>query len=134
MNKTVSIVISIALIAVLGFIFVGGGKSKPGTGEMSVASAQNVEVKDGIQYITIEAKDGYSPQVSIAKAGIPTKLLIKTRGTRDCSASLAIRSIGYQKILASTGEEIIDVGTPQAGKPLQGVCGMGMYNFVINFS
>ena len=72
--------------------------------------------------------------MSTAKAGIPTKLIVKTNGTYDCSASLAIRSIGYQKILTQTGEETIDIGTPKAGEPLQGVCGMGMYSFSINFS
>jgi hypothetical protein len=42
--------------------------------------------------------------------------------------------LGYQKIFQNTGEEVIDLGTPKAGEPLQGVCGMGMYNFLINFS
>jgi plastocyanin domain-containing protein len=84
--------------------------------------------------VTIEAKGGYSPKVSTAKAGIPTKLVIKTDGTYDCSSSLVILSVGYQKILPQTGEETIDLGTPEAGTPLQGTCSMGMYNFVINFS
>ena len=111
----------------------GGSKSKNDTA-VSTQSAQNVEVRDGVQYITIDAKGGYSPNVSTAKAGIPTKLIVKTNSTYDCSASLAIRSIGYQKILPQNGEEIIDIGTPKAGEPLQGVCSMGMYNFQINFS
>lgn len=133
MNKTTSIIITLALVVGLGIVFLGGSKSKtPDTG--SGQQAQNVEIKDGIQYITINAKTGYSPKVSTAKAGIPTKLIVKTNGTYDCSASLVIRSIGFQKILAQTGEETIDVGTPKAGEPLQGVCGMGMYNFSINFS
>ncbi len=133
MNKTISIVVTLVLIAVIGFIFVGGSKEKTSQGGMSVASVQNVEVKDGVQYITIDAKGGYSPQVTEAKAGIPTKLIVKTNGTYDCSASLAIHSIGYQKILSQTGEETIDIGTPKAGEPLKGVCGMGMYNFSVNF-
>jgi hypothetical protein len=37
-------------------------------------------------------------------------------------------------VLAQTGEEIIDIGTPKAGVPLQALCSMGMYNFLINFS
>ena len=48
--------------------------------------------------------------------------------------ALVIKSLNYQKILSQTGEEIIDIGTPVAGTPLRGVCGMGMYNFLINFS
>jgi plastocyanin domain-containing protein len=132
MNKTASIIITVALVVGIGIVFMGGSKND--TGSTSTQSAQNVEIKDGIQYVTIDAKAGYSPQISTANAGIPTKLIVKTNGTYDCSASLVIRSIGYQKILAQTGEETIDIGTPNAGQSLQGVCGMGMYNFLIKFS
>lgn len=97
-------------------------------------SAQNVEIRDGIQYVTIDAKGGYAPRVSSAQADIPTKLIVKTNGTYDCSAALVIRSIGYQKVLPQTGAETIDVGTARAGTSLQGTCSMGMYNFVLNFS
>ena len=133
MNKTSLIIITLALVIGLGIIFMGGSKTN-NTQTASTESVQNVEVRDGVQYITIDAKGGYSPKMSSAKAGIPTKLIVKTNGTYDCSASLKIQAIGYQKILQNTGEEIIDIGTPKAGVPLQGLCSMGMYNFLINFS
>jgi plastocyanin domain-containing protein len=129
MNKTVSIIITLALVAGIGVLFFGN----PKLGNNSSEAVQNSEIKNGIQYITINAKGGYSPKMSIAKAGIPTKLVVKTDGTYDCSLSLVIRSLGFQKILAQTGEEIIDIGTPKAGQPLQGLCGMGMYNFQVRF-
>ncbi len=132
MNKTVSIIITLGLVVALGVIFIGGS-SKKDTANVA-GSAQNTEIKDGVQYITIDAKGGYSPKVSTAKAGIPTKLIVKTNGTYDCSASLVVRSVGFQKILPQTGETEIDIGIKNAGETLQGVCGMGMYNFVINFS
>lgn len=130
MNKSASIIIILALVIGIG-IFFGGPKSNNNEAGKAL---QNIEIKEGIQYVTINAKGGYSPRVSTAKAGIPTKLIVKTNGTYDCSVSLVIRSVGFQKILAQTGEEIIDLGTPEAGKPLQGLCGMGMYNFVVNFN
>lgn len=129
MNKTVSIIITLGLIVFVGMIFAGGSKTK-NIGEI----VQNSEIRDGVQYITIEAKGGYSPQISTAKAGILTKLIIKTDGTYDCSASLVIRDAGFQEILPQTGETEIDIGTKNIGETLQGVCGMGMYSFVINFS
>lgn len=132
MNKTASIIITLGLVVGIGILFFGSSKND--TGSVSNQAMQNVEVRDGVQYVTIEAKGGYSPRVSTAKAGIPTKLIVKTDGTYDCSSSLVIRSVDYQKVLPQTGEEIIDVGTPEAGTPLQGTCSMGMYNFVINFS
>lgn len=130
MNKTASIIVTLALVIGIGIVFIGGSKNNTETG----GSAQNVEIRDGVQYITVNAKGGYSPKVSSAKAGIPTKLIMKTDGTYDCSASLVIRSISFQKILAQTGEEVIDLGTPKAGQPLQGLCGMGMYSFAVNFN
>lgn len=124
MNKTVSIILVLGLIIAMVIIFVGGPISK---------TALNVEIKDGVQYITINAGGGYSPRVTNAKAGIPTKLIMKTNGAFDCSSSLVIRSIGFQKILPQTGETEIDIGTPEVREPLQGVCGMGMYSFKIDF-
>jgi plastocyanin domain-containing protein len=129
MNKTVSIIITLGLIVGIGIIFMGGSKKD----NANTGSAQSVEIKDGVQYITIDAKGGYSPRVTEAKAGLPTKLIMKTNGTYDCSASLVIRSVGFQKILPQTGETEIDLGIPKTGEPLQGVCGMGMYSFLVNF-
>ena len=132
MNKIALIIIAIGLVIGIGIVLLGG--SKKGTSDISEQSVENSKIRDGVQYITITAKGGYSPSVSNAKAGIPTKLIIKTNGTYDCSASLVIRSVRFQKILPQTGETEIDIGTPKAGIPLQGVCGMGMYNFQINFT
>ncbi len=130
MNKTALIILTIALAIGIGIVLLG--QSKNMTDSTGDQSAQNVEIRDGIQYVTINARGGYSPRVSIAEANIPTKLIVKTKGTYDCSAALVIRSIGYQKILPQTGEEIIDLGTPQSGT-LQGLCSMGMYNFSVDF-
>lgn len=131
MKKSVYIIITVVLVLVIGFIFLGGSKSDNNENQ---EASQNVEIKEGVQYVTVNAKGGYFPKASTAKAGIPTKLVMRTDGTYDCSASLVIRSLGFQKILAQTGEEVIDLGTPEAGKPLKGLCSMGMYNFVVNFN
>lgn len=132
MNKIVYTIITLSLLAVISIIFFGNSKNNTRTN--TPTSTQNIQTKDGIQYITINAKGGYYPNISTAKSGMQTKLIIKTDGTYDCSASLVIRSIGFQKILAQTGEEAIDLGTPKAGQSLQGICGMGMYNFTVNFN
>jgi len=123
MNKIASLIIIGALVVALGIIFTGGGGS----------TERGVEIKDGIQYIRIDAGGGYFPRVTEAQSNIPTKLIVKTNGIFDCSASLAIRSIGFQKILPPEGETEIDLGIPNRGEPLRGVCGMGMYSFEINF-
>lgn len=131
MNKSVSIVITLGLIIALGIVFSGDVLKNKDIN--NVSDIQNVVVRDGVQYINISAKGGYTPNESIAKAGIPTKLIVKTANTFDCSSSLVINSLNYRKILPNNAETEIDIGVPRVGVPLQGVCGMGMYNFVVNF-
>ena len=130
MNKTISLIITLALIAGIVIVFTS---TKSKNNADTAQAVRNSEIKDGVQYVTIQAKNGYAPRISEAQAGIPTKLIVKTNGTYDCSAALIIRSIGFQKILQQTGEETIDIGTPKAGGLLQGVCGMGMFSFQIKF-
>ena len=131
MKKSTLIAVTILLVGIVAFIFILGSKNSNGA---SSASVDNVQVKDGVQYITINAINGYSPAVTSAKAGMPTRLIVKTNGSYGCFSSLNIRSIGYQKLLPETGETDIDIGIPKADVPLRGVCGMGMYNFLVNFN
>ena len=131
MNKIALSIVTLGLVIGIGIIFVDGLK---GVETADVEPGQNIEIRDGVQYITINAKGGYSPRVTTAAADMPTKLVVKTNGTYDCSTALVIRSIGYQKILPQTGEEVIDIGTSKPGASLHGTCSMGMYNFVINFN
>jgi plastocyanin domain-containing protein len=120
----------VALVVVIGLaVYYQGDKVNVPN---SVGSGSNIDVREGIQYINISANGGYSPRASKAKVGLPTKIVVKTEDTYDCSSALVISKIGYQKALAPTGEEVIDIGTPEAGS-LQGVCGMGMYSFTIYF-
>ena len=129
MNKSSLIIILLCVAFGVAIIF----SLNSGPRKNISKNEQKVEIKNGVQYITINAGGGYYPRETIAKSGIPTKLIVKTNGTYDCSSALAIRSLGFQKILPQTGETEIDVGVPKAGEPLQGVCGMGMYSFNINF-
>lgn len=131
MNKTALSIITLGLVIGIGIMIYGGEGNNNDT---STNSNQNIEIKGGVQYVTIYAKGGYLPRITSAQAGIPTKLIVKTNATYDCSAALVIRSIGYQKILPQTGEEVIDIGTSQPGTSLQGTCSMGMYNFTVKFN
>lgn len=140
MNKTTSIIL--AVMIVFGTWFFVSTDSNPSPKSKvresikatSDISADNTTFRDGFQYVAVTAKGGYFPSASIAKAGIPTKLIVKTTGTYDCSSLLVIRSLKYRNILPSTGETEIALGTFNTGDVLQGSCGMGMYNFSINFN
>ena len=124
----VSVVVSGLLIGT-AFWFVSAKPSTGNTGE----TAPTASIVDGKQIIDISAKGGYSPRRVVAKAGIPTTLRVSTNGTFDCSASLVIPKLSYQKFLQPSGTEDIAISAEQAQGTLQGLCAMGMYNFQIIF-
>lgn len=123
-------IISIIIAGVLigGAIILTRGGSKAD----DTVPANNVTIVDGKQIIELKAKGGYSPRISIAKAGIPTILRFNTNGTFDCSSSIRIPSMNISKALPQTGSTDVDLGTPTVAN-LQGTCGMGMYPFEVKF-
>lgn len=97
-------------------------------------SVDNISIVDGKQIVAISAKGGYTPKVSNAKAGVTTIIRVGTNGTFDCSSSVAIPSLGLRKSLPITGSTDIEIPEQKAGTKLQGLCAMGMYNFVVTFN
>lgn len=128
--KSTVISIIIAGLFIVGVIFMG--KSQPPVSSNQIENINNVSVIDGKQIVEITARGGYSPQVSVAKAGLPTILRVDTDGTFDCSASIRIPSLKVAQFLPQTGKTDIDLGTQKTGT-LDGTCGMGMYRFQIQF-
>jgi len=129
MNKKIilSIIFVVILIAVASFL------TRKNSNEINNdIPINNVSIVDGKQIIEIKAKGGYTPRESTAKAGIPTILRFNTNGTFDCSSSVLIPSMNISKLLQNSGTTDIDLGNPKLGT-LQGMCGMGMYPFQINF-
>lgn len=92
----------------------------------------NVSIVDGKQIIEINAKGGYQPRKSIAKAGIPTIIRFNTSGTFDCTSYVRIPNMDITKILPQTGSTDVEIGSLGI-KLLKGSCGMGMYPFEIDF-
>jgi uncharacterized protein len=128
MNKGTIISIIIAIVLIGGAIFLVGGKDNS---QQEVKN--NVTVVNGKQVIEIDAKGGYYPRVTTAKADIPTVIKVKTSGTFDCSSALTIPSIGYQTNLPQSGVTDIEVPAQKVGSTVQGICSMGMYNFSVKF-
>ncbi|MFA6257959.1 MAG: cupredoxin domain-containing protein [Candidatus Paceibacterota bacterium] len=123
---SISILIALALI-VAAFMIAKGGERAPVSN-----NENNVSVVDGKQIIDLTAVGGYSPEKSVAKAGIPTTLRFNTNGTFDCSSSVRIPSLNVSKNLAPAGITEIDLGIPKEGI-MRGSCSMGMYPFEIDF-
>ncbi|PIR82927.1 hypothetical protein COU19_03255 [Candidatus Kaiserbacteria bacterium CG10_big_fil_rev_8_21_14_0_10_56_12] len=126
----------IIILVVLGLVIAGwalwlvSGRSLS-IGE--VAPPVTAVITDGVQFIDIAAKGGYSPRVIVAKAGVQSVIRVATNGTFDCSSSVVIPALGYQKFLSPTGTEDIVLSPEQAHGTLQGTCTMGMYSFRVEF-
>lgn len=126
-NIILALVLGVGLMA--GAYYLDGGN---GNTEVEPINLNNTQVVEGKQIVQINAKGGYSPQKSVAKAGVPTILRFNTSGTFDCSSSLSIPSLNINKVLPSTGSTDFDIGTREVGV-LEGRCSMGMYFFSIDF-
>lgn len=113
-------------------LVLSGILKKSGTAT-DIGGAGAVTVENGVQVIDLTANGGYSPRYIVAQAGMPTELHVITNGTYDCSSSIVIPALGYQKLLAPTGEEKVEISADQASGTLRGTCGMGMYSFEIAF-
>lgn len=132
MKKVFVISSLITVAAFVGIIVLLKGN---GSNTTTVPSGQtNVSVVDGKQVIQIDAKGGYAPRNTIAKANMPTTLNVKTNGTYDCSSSLSIPSLGYRSSLPPSGVTPIEIPPQPAGTTIKGVCAMGMYSFAVNFN
>ncbi|MFA5942223.1 MAG: cupredoxin domain-containing protein [Candidatus Paceibacterota bacterium] len=131
MNKSVFVSLVICGLLIVGAVVLTSGS--PSANVTPPAGAPTATVTDGKQVIDITAKGGYSPRVVTAKAGVPTVLRVATNGTFDCSASLVIPKLSYQKFLQPSGTEEITISAEQARGTMQGLCAMGMYNFKIIF-
>jgi len=125
---TIALIVSVVII-VWAFMVVS---QKPGENNDRGVPPVAI-ITDGTQIIDISARGGYSPRLVTAKAGVPTVLRVATNGTFDCSASIVIPKLSYQKFLQPTGTEDIAISAEQAQGTLVGTCAMGMYSFQIRF-
>ncbi len=99
----------------------------------TINAPQNVTIEGNTQVVSILAKGGYSPELSVAKANFPTILRLITDGTFDCSLALTVPLVGYRENLPTSGVTEIVLPSQNAGAVVNGVCTMGMYSFSVRF-
>jgi len=125
-NIVIAVLVSIGLIWILTYN--SGEKNVPQNGP-SVVREEN-----GVQYIHIMARAGYTPNQIQAKANMPTVLEVETKGTYDCSSSINIPQIGYRNGLPPTGVTEIEIPVDMTKDTLNILCAMGMYRATIDFT
>ncbi len=126
------IIVAVSIIISAGLIW--AGLSMRGNEQMPAEKTEAVREENGVQYIRVLARGGYSPSQITAKANMPTVLEIETKGTYDCSASLTIPQLNYQKFLPATGITKVEIPKNLAMNSLDLVCSMGMYSSTVNLS
>lgn len=121
-NKVLFAVVAIPMLIILAFVAFSQPDIKG-----------NSDIRSGIQYVTVEARNGYNPNIVEAKAGIDTQLRLITNNTYDCSAAIIIPELDYQAVLPPSGETIIKIPAQKPGTEIKGACSMGHYGFRIMF-
>ncbi|MEO6714415.1 MAG: sulfite exporter TauE/SafE family protein [Mycobacteriales bacterium] len=111
-----------------------GGGAKSASVPFSFEPERPIVGADGVQDIRIKVgNSSYTPSRFAAKAGVPSRITLVTKGVRGCTRGFVIPSADYQKVLPETGETVIELGVSQAGT-LKYTCSMGMYRGSINFT
>ncbi|GCD97191.1 sulfite exporter TauE/SafE family protein [Embleya hyalina] len=88
---------------------------------------------DGVQRVTVRVADkGYHPARALARAGVPTVLVLRTDHTTGCTRGFVLPARDRQQVLPVSGETTIDLGVPRPGT-VDWTCAMGMYGGRIEF-
>lgn len=129
------------VIAVLGIVSINGGMAlrgsiytfqnfyKAATTDFNSASSTGsaASITEGKQDVTIQvASNGYTPNASTLKAGVPVRLTLKTSNTSGCSRAFTIPDLNIRKVLPATGVEVVEFTPTKTGR-LAYACAMGMY-------
>ena len=86
--------------------------------------------KEEVQVVRITQKgNGYFPSQVTVKKGQPVRLIVDSKESYSCAASLLIPKVGIRKIL-KPGENVFEF-TPEKSGDIPFSCSMGMYDGVI---
>lgn len=126
----------ISMFAVIGVAFFAtsltNNKSVDELANSQVMSSE-VKIENGVQYISVDAKNGFNPKYLTLKSEIPSVLTVKTKNTYDCSSTLVIPDLKISKQLPITGNTAINIPAQKAGTKMTATCGMGHYPLYLNF-
>ena len=138
MKKNIYILISLILTAGIIWLL---ADNKAGRNFQQTAGNSNLNIaanaimeKDGVQYINILVRGGYTPSQIKAKAGVTTKLVFETKGTYDCSSAISIPQLNYRAMLPATGSTVVEIPAEKAQNNLDIVCSVGMFRAQIEFA
>lgn len=122
------------VLAGSSFTLAGAWRSLSGGGSVSAPAAPVLPAEDGSQQIVITARStGYFPSRVAVRAGVPTRLVLRSDRSAGCTRAIVFPSLGVEEYLDGEGDTTVDLGPLAAGKH-RFTCGMGMYSGVIEAS
>jgi plastocyanin domain-containing protein len=82
MEKPVIVSVGISLALIIGVLYAVSDRPAP-KGQNETAPSENIAIRDGVQYVTVTARGGYSPRVTLAeKDGVTAREQAERRETR----------------------------------------------------
>lgn len=108
--------------------------TKAGAAAGTGATSEQPQSPTGKNIVNVAVKnDGYSPEVTHAKAGEAAQLVLESKNVHSCSLSFVIPELSYEKLLPVTGQVVVDIPAHDKGTVLRYTCSMGMYTGEIHF-
>jgi sulfite exporter TauE/SafE len=87
--------------------------------------------RDGVQELVITVRPrSYSPPHLAVRAGVPTRLVLRSDGATGCTSAVVFPSLHVERMLPVDGDTVIDVGRLRPGTHRYS-CAMGMYGGTI---
>jgi len=81
--------------------------------------------RGGAQEITVVVKGGYSPDLIVARRGVPLRLVFDRREASPCSDEIVMPEFGIRRFLPAFAKTPIEVVPERAGE-FEFTCGMNM--------
>jgi uncharacterized protein len=109
------------------------GAMRTGDGAMPMEADTSSVTTDaaGIQHVLINVGETfYAPPRVAVRAGVPTRLTLRTKDIRGCTSGIVIPAAGIERSLPATGDTVVDLGKLKPGR-LDYTCSIGMYKGVI---
>jgi Cu+-exporting ATPase len=113
-DRIAAVAAGAALLALLYVFFFGKRRA------MAAAAAG-----PGAQEVTIVVEGGYSPDLIVARRGLPLKLVFDRRESSPCSDEIVLPDFGVRRSLPAHARTAIEIVPDRAGE-FEFTCGMNM--------
>lgn len=120
-----TVVLAFALVNLLGGLRVLG-LAPGGADVVASAPTDNVEMDGATQVVHVtQDAEGYSPKVSVFRAGVPTRLVVTSTSPISCATALRVPDLGIRTSLRA-GDNVFEFTADQP-EVIDYNCAMGMY-------